>query len=115
MFEGELCPICRKVEENVEHLFLQCQGLRGVRENAESWLETILNEQTRLDRDMVVLCRGLDSDLLAFFLSVYKMEVWMMRNLKKFENQEINEIKFMRRIEEKLRFYIRYLYRENDN
>ena len=103
------CPVCNDKSETTLHLFMQCVGFNRVKDEIDEWVDIITNGQKTMDAGMLILGMGLENDLLRYVISEYKLHLWKARNLKKFENKDVNEYAINRSIEGKIRFYVKYL------
>ena len=104
-YSNHNCIFCNQTNETTEHIFLECVRLTEIRNEISNWLD-LLRADAVMDRDLIILNKGISSDLERLILSEYKIVIWLARNKMKYENIPCNTAKMLNQIEEKVRFYL---------
>ena len=91
-FSDGMCKLCMEFNENVEHIIIDCQHVKGIWQNIETLISVILESDTELTRFNIMagyLIDGFNYGIVNMMLSVARWLIWKRRCIFKYDGKYI--------------------------
>ena len=111
-FSDGMCKLCMEFNENVEHIIIDCQHVKGIWQNIETLISVILESDTELTRFNIMagyLIDGFNYGIVNMMLSVARWLIWKRRCIFKYDGKYINIIGLEKWIQQEISEHINVL------